>query len=183
MIIEAWDRNDCSDEEIDAVDQSILLSTTDRRKMFENNGTNGIGIFKFSYQVFNLTNTCEEGFTDVPPCVFNLTNTYQEDLNCTDVPSLDNSICDSGSMIESTPPWLWIVVAIVITLFNTLHFIVSIVLACVVRQKNKELKLLMNQQSNTSDANSKNISVCIIYSESKCESHIVHVYMNEYSLE
>ena len=71
---------------------------TDERQMFQNNGTNGSGVFNFFYQVLNLTRTYEEGFTDVPPCVLNLTNSYQEGF--TDIPPLDNCTSDSESMIE-----------------------------------------------------------------------------------
>ena len=135
--------------------------------MFQNNGTNDIGIFDFSYQVLNFTTTniCEEGFTDVPPCVFNLINSYQEGF--TDVPTLDNCTCDSEPMIESTPPWLWIVVAIVfmlLTILTILMFIVSTVLACIVRKKNKDLNILKTQHRTTSGANCMCVfTACIIF--------------------
>ena len=184
MKIEAWHRPGCKNQEIDAVNQSIFLSTTDEGTIFQHNGTNGIGIFTFSYHMFNLTNTYQEDFINVPSCVFNLTNTHELQGSFTNIPSLDSSVCESESMIESSPPWLWIEVAIVVTLFTTVHFIVSIVLVCTVRQKNRDLKLLKNQHGNTSDADRKYTCKHVyltIYYESNCKSPIVHVYMNEYS--
>ena len=127
------DRQNCKNEEIDAVNWSLLLSETDQQHMFREIGQNGIGIFNFSYHVLNLANKYEESFTEIP--------------------SLDSCTGDSESMIESTPPWSWIAVAIVFMLLSTLLFLVITVLACIVRQKNKDLELLKYQHGNTSNAN------------------------------
>ena len=122
---------------MDSINQSILFLAAYKQQVFQNSGQNGLGVFNFSYHVRNLTNNYQEGFTEAPP--------------------LDNCMGDSAteSMMESTPPWLWIAVAIVVILLTILMFIVSIVLACIFRQKNKDLKLLQNQHGITSDENRK----------------------------
>ena len=102
LVIEVWDRQNRNNQEIDAVNWSILLLETDQQQMFQETGQNGIGVFNFSYHVLNLANKYEESFTQVPP--------------------LDNCTCDSESMIieSTTSPWSWIAVAILFMLLTVL---------------------------------------------------------------
>ena len=140
LTIEAWDKQQhCNDHEIDTIHLTIFLSDTDQQQIFQlqETGLTGIGVFNFSYHVLNVVNKYEECFTEIP--------------------SLDTSTCtdDSESMIESTPPWLWIAVAIVFMLVSILLFLAGTVLACIVKQKDKDLKLLKYQHRNASGANRK----------------------------
>ena len=159
LTIKAWDRQQCNDHDIDAIELTLFLSETDQKQTFQETGPNGIGVFNFSYHVLNLA----------------MCNKYEECF--TEIPSLDSSTGDCESMIESTPPWSWIAVAIVFMLLSTLFFLVIIVLACIVGQKNKDLELLKYQHGNSSDANRKvQVFQLIIYVKSSigwCHSDLV----------
>ena len=147
LTIEAWDRENCWDQEIDGIDRSIPLLVTNEQRMVQVKGKNGIGLFHFAYHVQNTVNNYGECFaktTTADHCIC-------PSLPVTELPSPDSGI--SQPIMESTAPWAWISVAIIFMLLTIVFFTVSVVMACIVRQKNKALKQQGNQQRSNSGTN------------------------------
>ena len=156
MTIEAWDfAGGYKDYEIDAINKSIVFPETVNKDNIVDHGTNGIGLFSFSYRVQNLnsTNTFEcsiDSFTTTVTLAPLPTSS-----TCNESVPIHNST-DQPLAVSSSS--LWALIAVAITLLLTL--LVTIIIAiCVVR--NMSMKLKETKERNARARNGEH--TCSVY--------------------
>ena len=133
MTLEALDDDSSSYDEIDVIVKSIPLLVNNDEVKVEENGTNGIGWFNFSYRVqkSDSKSTCNES---VP---------------------FDNSTDQPLALSSSS---LWALIAVAILLLLTL--LVTIIIAiCIVR--NMSMKLKGRKRRNAHDRDGERTCTCV----------------------
>ena len=135
ITIEAWDRQGCGHNEIDFTATSFPLSANTQGQTIQKLGENEIGLFNFTYNLRDLVEAYGECLVEehIPPTDI---STYTS--------STDNSTCQQAKE-NSTSPWTWIALSIVLMLLTTVLSVVIISLALVVRQKNQTMKKMKSQ--------------------------------------
>ena len=161
LTITAFDFDyDWEHDVIDLIMKSIPLQVNNDEVKVEENGTNGIGWFNFSYRVQNSgnKNTHECSIDPVATTVMNplptsctsnesvsIRNSTNQLLDESSVTTVDNS---TDQPLAVSPSSLWALIAVAIMLLLTL--LVTIIIAiCIVR--NMSMKLKETKERNASD--------------------------------
>ena len=156
MTLEALDDNPNGKlDEIDVILKRIPLLVNNDEVKIEENGTNGIGWFYFSYRVQNSDskNACECSI--INSVTTTVANPLPTSYTCNESVPVDNSTDQPLAVSCSS---LWALIAVAIMLLVTL-FVTIIIAICIFRNMSKKLK--ETKERNVPDRDGEHTCTCV----------------------
>ena len=139
--------NDNEDDEIDMIVKSIPFLVSNDEVKVEENGTNGIGWFNFSYRVQNSYNK----------------NAYDCSINSVTTTVIDPLPTSCTCKVFSSSLWAMIALAIMLLITLLVTIIISI---CIVR--NISMKLKETKERNACDCDGEHTCPVLVHLLSYC---------------